>query len=122
MFSTMFQITYFKIYIKNIIICSVCVCVYLFVFFFFFSDENNTILFKEREKKEERRTKSWTCGMSFQNTYFKHPKLRTLTQTLFIKNSTKHTLLFGNHSFQCLNTKNCSLSLHTKHTLYCLFS
>ena len=61
-----------------------CVCVFV-CFFFFFTDENNTILFKEREKKEERRTKWWTCGMSFQNTCFKHPKLRTLTQTLFIK-------------------------------------
>ena len=55
--------------------------------------------------------------VSFQNTCFKHPKLRTVTQTLLIKKtSTKHSFLFGVHSYQCLNIEKCCLSLHKKHT------
>ena len=100
MFDTVFQITYFKIW-KNVIVCLICVCV-----FFFLSNKNNAILFKEREKERKKKSLVLSIGLtifnlftrrplnnviwklktsiiSFQNTCFKHPKLRTITQTFY---------------------------------------
>ena len=55
----------------------------------------------------------------FQNTMFKQPKLRTITWTLLIKYSyqTCFFFFFFGNSFQCLNTENYCLKLHTKWAL-----
>ena len=42
---------------------------------------------------------------------FKHPKMRNVTQTLLKKIFHLCVVFFGVHSFQCLNTENCCLSV-----------
>ena len=51
------------------------------------------------------------------NTMLKYLKLRTVTQTLFIKPSGQIQFFFWVHIFQHLNIENCGLNLHTKQAL-----
>ena len=53
----------------------------------------------------------------FQNTYFKHPNLRIVTQTPIIKYRYQTHSFFWAHSFQCLNTENYCLNIVTKQAL-----